>query len=135
MGGRSIRVMGTAAVLLVVVGLAALQCHRSVAQRELEAGAQFGQGRPAEACLEEIRLTFLAGRRSLLGLADSAYAEGCIEAANGNMRRCGSIPRAESQGGYAWRSGYCGGVSPETAGCHFQLGVVQDWCDHALSAE
>lgn len=135
MDGRSMPVIGAAAVLLVVMGLGALQCYRSIAQREFEAGARFGRGRPAEECLDEIRRTSLAGRRSFLGLADTDFAEGCIGAAEGGVRRCNAIPRAESQGGYAWRSVYCGEVAPETAGCHFQLGVVQDWCDRTLSPD
>lgn len=135
MDRRSMPVIGAAAVLLVVAGLGALQCHRSIARRELEAGARFGRGRPAEECLEEIRRTSLAGRRSFLGLADTAYAEGCIGSAEGSMRRCLAVPRAESQEGYAWRSEYCGEVRPETSGCHFQLGFVQDWCDRTLSPD
>jgi hypothetical protein len=128
-------VIGAAAVLLVLAGLAAFQCHRSVARNAFEAGARFGRGRPAETCLEEIRRRSLAGGRSLLGLADTAFAEGCFGAAAGNLLRCASIPRAESEEGYAWRSQLCGEVGPETTGCHFQLGAVQDWCDREEPAD
>lgn len=131
MSGPSKRALLAAAVALLLGGFTAAQCFQGSTQHEFDAGARFGRGRSADACLAEIRRTSLDGRRSFLGLADKAFAAGCFGSAEGNLRRCASIPPAKSPDGYAWRSEICGEVGKATADCHVQLGVIQEWCDRA----
>lgn len=131
MNARSLPAVGVAAAVLVLVGASLLWRHRSASMREFEAGARFGRSRPADACLNEIRDTSLAGRRSFLGLADQSFAAGCFGAAEGNVWRCLAIPPAQSEEGYAWRTEFCGEIQERTTDCHVQFGVIQDWCDQA----